>query len=44
MIKTIDEKEKQKIKDRKKERGDAIYSESVRAKWFCYAYKLIFSK
>ena len=29
-------------KDRKKQRSGASYSESVRAKWFCYAFKLGF--
>ena len=36
------EREKQKNNDRKEERGDASYSESVRAKWFCCAFKLGF--
>ena len=31
----IDERERQKNKDRKKQRSGASYSESVRAKWFC---------
>ena len=29
-------------KDRKTQRSDASYSESVRAKWFCCAFKLGF--
>ena len=29
-------------KDRKKQRGDASFSKSVGAKWFCYALKLGF--
>ena len=36
------EREKQKNNDRKEERGDASYCESVRAKWFCCAFKLGF--
>ena len=28
---------KKEKKNRKKERDDGSYSESVRAKWFCYA-------
>ena len=36
-------KEKEnKSKDRKEQRGAASYSESVRAKWFCCAFKLGF--
>ena len=31
-----------KNNDRKKQRGGATYSESVRAKWFCCAFKLGF--
>ena len=33
-----------KNKDRKKQRSSAGYSESVRAKWFCYAFKLGFGQ
>ena len=33
---------KKKNKDRKKQRSGASYSESVRAKWFCCAFKLGF--
>ena len=33
---------KRKGKNRKKQRGDASYSESVRVKWFCSAFKLNF--
>ena len=43
-MKKIDEKEKQKNKDRKEQRTDASFSESVRAKWFCRAFKLDFLK
>ena len=35
-------KRKVKEKDRKKQRGDPSYSESVRAKWFCCVFKLGF--
>ena len=38
--KIIDERERQKNKDRKKQKIGAGYSESVRAKWFCCAFKL----
>ena len=31
-----------KNKDRKEQRGDASFRESVRAKWFCCAFKLSF--
>ena len=34
IIKTIDEK-----KDRKEQRSDASYSERIRVKWFCCAFK-----
>ena len=43
IMKIIDERETQKKKkneDRKKQMSDASYSESVRAKWFCCAFKL----
>ena len=33
---------KAKSKDRKKQRSGANYSESMRAKWFCWAFKLGF--
>ena len=33
---------KKKNKDRKEQRYDASYRESVRAKWFCCAFKLGF--
>ena len=36
------EKGKKKNKDRKTQRSGAGYSESVRAKWFCCAFKLGF--
>ena len=42
IMEIIDERERQKNKDRKKQRNGARYSESVRAKWFCYAFKLGF--
>ena len=29
-------------KDRNEQRGDASYSESVRAKWFCCTFQLAF--
>ena len=35
-------KEKGKKTDKKEERHDASYSESVRAKWFCCSFKLGF--
>ena len=35
-------KNKNKNKDRKKQRSGVSYSESVRAKWFCCAFKLGF--
>ena len=35
-------KRKAKSKGRKKQMGDASYSESVRAKWFCCTFKLGF--
>ena len=46
IMKTIDEREKQRTtkKQRKTERskGNRSYSERVRAKWFCCAFKLGF--
>ena len=48
IMKTIDErelqkkKEKKKKKTKKKEQGDRSYSEKVRDKWFCCAFKLGF--
>ena len=40
IMEIIDEREKQKRnKDRKKQRSGASYSESVKAKWFCCAFK-----
>ena len=41
-MKIIDERERHKNKDRKKQRSDTSYSESLRAKWFCCAFKLGF--
>ena len=41
MIKIIDERETQK-KKRKQKKGDGSYSERVRDKWFCWAFKLGF--
>ena len=35
-------KRQKKKKKRKQQMGDASYSESVRAKWFCCAFKLGF--
>ena len=43
-MKIIDEWEKQKNKDRKKQRSGASYTESVRAKWFCCTFKLDFAQ
>ena len=49
IMKTIDEKEMQKKKKTKEKqtktgrsKGNRSYSERVRAKWFCYAFKLGF--
>ena len=45
IMKTIDERELQKTtkeKQRQKNKGNRIYSESVGAKWFCCAFKLGF--
>ena len=42
IMKIIDERERKKNKDRKTQRSGASYSESVRAKWFCCAFKLGF--
>ena len=42
IMKIIDERDRQKNKGRKKQRSSASYSESVRAKWFCCAFKLGF--
>ena len=41
IMEVIDERERQRI-DRKKQRSGASYNESVRAKWFCCAFKLGF--
>ena len=41
-MKIINEREIQRKKDRKKQRGDGSYSERVRAKEFCCAFKLGF--
>ena len=41
-MKIIDARERQKRKDRKKQSSGASYRESVRAKWFCWAFKLGF--
>ena len=40
-MKIIDERERIK-KNRKEQRSDASYSESVRVKWFCCTFKLGF--
>ena len=42
IMEIIDERERQKNKDKKKQRSGASYSESVRTKWFCYAFDLGF--
>ena len=42
MMKILDERERQKSKDRKEQRGNASYGESVSVKWFCSAFKLGF--
>ena len=43
IMKTIDEKKTTKEKQTKTERSkDRNYSERVRAKWFCYAFKKMF--
>ena len=49
IMEIIDEREKEKKKktkkkktDRKQQMSGASYSESGRAKWFCYAFKLGF--
>ena len=44
IMKIIDERERQKNKDRKTQRSGASYSESVRTKWFCCAFKLGFAQ
>ena len=45
-MKTIDEREKQEAKEKQtkteRSKGSRSYSESVRAKWFCCAFKLGF--
>ena len=41
IMKIIDERERQQ-KAKKGTKGDASYSESVRAKWFCCGFKLGF--
>ena len=46
-MKTIDEREMQKITKEKEtktdgSKGNRSYSERVRAKWFCWAFKLCF--
>ena len=41
-MKIKDEKEREKKQRQKKQRGYASYSESVRVKWFCCAFKLGF--
>ena len=42
IMEIIDETERKKNKDRKKQRSGTSYSEGVRAKWFCCAFKLGF--
>ena len=45
-MKTIDERKMQKTKEKQtkteKSKGNRSYSEWVRAKWFCHAFKLGF--
>ena len=43
-MKIIDKRERsdKKNKEKKKQRGDECYSDSVRAKKFCYMFKLSF--
>ena len=38
-FKIMDERERQKKKDRKKQRSGVSYSESAGAKWFCFLFK-----
>ena len=42
IMKIINESEREKNKDKKKQRGGTSYSENVRAKWFCSPFKLGF--
>ena len=46
IMKTIDEREMQKTKEKQtkaeRSKGNRSYSERVRAKWFCCAFKLGF--
>ena len=42
IMEIIEERERQKHKNRKKQRSGASYSESVRAKWICCALSLGF--
>ena len=42
IMKIIDERERCKNKDKKKQRSGASYSEIMRVKWFCCAFKLGF--
>ena len=41
-MKKIDKRKRGKNKDRKKQKSGTSYSESVRGKGFCYAFKLCF--
>ena len=41
-MKITDERERQRNKDRKMQKSGVSYSESVRAKWLCQAFKLGF--
>ena len=41
-MKTIDERETQKKQRQKRTREDSSYSERMRSKWFCCAFKLGF--
>ena len=42
IIKIIDQRETQKQNKTKKKKGGGSYSERVRDKWFCWAFKLGF--
>ena len=41
-MKIIDERETQTKKKKEGQKGDKSYKERVRAKWFCFAFKLGF--
>ena len=42
IMKIIDERERENNKYREKQRGGTSYTENVRTKWFCCAFKLGF--